>query len=86
MSGRRLAGEAVPIERDNGVLSASTALFRFLTAIKSAGDICSEITGMTLGYRFSSSLSDTLEPYWLIHTDTGLYYVNAINGETNRVS
>jgi hypothetical protein len=84
VSGRRLAGAVSPVEREGEEISAATALFRFLSGIKEAGDIRSEVSAMTLGYRFSSSLADTLEPFWLISTDTGMYYVNGITGETNR--
>ena len=59
------------------------ALMRFLGLTREKGHICSELRGLELCYAFSASASGegSLTPAWLIVTDTGEFYINAITGK-----
>ena len=60
-----------------------TALKRVLGLTREKGHICSELRGLELCYAFSASASGegSLTPTWLIVTDTGEFYINAITGK-----
>lgn len=64
------------------LISAPTALVRFLSLMSSGGYICTRIENMDICYFMSVSTSGlcTLSPVWQIYTDAGLFYINAVTG------
>ena len=85
ISGQRLMGTPQPSSEKSEFLTVPTALLRFLNGITDLGDICSEITAMTPGYRLTVSADATrLIPVWYVTTDTGAYSLNALTGALER--
>ena len=72
----------VTSETDTSVIDVPTALMRFLELTREKGHICSELRGLELCYAFSASASGegSLTPTWLVVTDTGEFYINALTG------
>jgi hypothetical protein len=72
----------VTSETDSSVIDVPTALMRFLELTREKGHICSELRGLELCYAFSASASGegSLTPTWLVVTDTGEFYINALTG------
>ncbi|MBO4331240.1 MAG: hypothetical protein J5827_04110 [Oscillospiraceae bacterium] len=64
------------------LISAPTALVRFLSLMSSGGYICTQIEAMDICYFMSVSTSGlcTLQPVWQIYTDAGTFYINAVSG------
>lgn len=86
ISGQRLMGTPQPSVEKNELISVPTALLRFLNGITDLGDICSEITATTPGYRLTVSGDTTwLIPVWYVITDTGAYSLNAVTGVLERI-
>ena len=67
---------------ETSVYSAPTVLMRFLAEVRENGTVCSEVERLELGYSMAASAAGegSLTPYWLIITDAGQYYVNAMTG------
>lgn len=87
---RRLNGTPQP-EAGPETMTVATALMRFLDHIKTSGDICSAITGVTAGYLFESQNDPGhLIPAWRISAEAGAevhtYYINAQTGEVRSES
>ncbi len=83
--GRRLVG--APAENaGRKTLDVPTALFNFFNGLKTLGDVCSRIDGITQGY-VASALSGSMEltPVWRITTDTGAYQLDLVSGGLTRV-
>lgn len=74
--------DLVTSETQTSVIDVPTALMRFLELTREKGHICSELRGLELCYAFSASASGegSLTPTWLVVTDTGEFYINAITG------
>ena len=74
--------DTVASETQTSVIDVPTALMRFLELTREKGHICSELRGLELCYAFSASASGegSLTPTWLVVTDTGEFYINAITG------
>lgn len=86
IAGQRLMGVPQTGADKSELISAPTALLRFLNGITDLGDICSEITAMTPGYQLTASADATrLIPVWCVTTDTGAYSLNALTGVLERV-
>lgn len=81
LSGRWLTGTAERAAGEN-LLTASTALSRFLEALNKEGYVCSGITEMYAGYAAGGTGLVTLTPAWYIETDTWpwRYAVDAVTG------
>ena len=80
MEGICLAGASSPAA-GQGLLSTPTVLLRFLAGLNEGGYVCSRIDGMEAGYLAGGSgRSAQLAPVWLIATDTGDFYVDAVSG------
>ena len=79
--GQRLMGTPEP-EAGTEPLDVATILLRFLSGVQDGGYVCSEIVSMTAGYEvtLSSTGSATLEPVWLITTNTVPFYVDGTEG------
>jgi len=77
-SGRMLSGGQAQAYGGE-LLSASTALSRFLEGLKRGGYACSQIREMRAGYVMTGGETVTLTPAWLLETDTDPWYfaVNA---------
>ena len=75
--------DLVTAETETSLIDVPTALMRFLGLTREKGHICSELRGLELCYAFSASASGegSLTPAWLIVTDTGEFYINAITGK-----
>ena len=75
--------DLVTAETETSLIDVPTALMRFLGLTREKGHICSELRGLELCYAFSASASGegSLTPTWLIVTDTGEFYINAITGK-----
>lgn len=85
IAGQRLMGTPQPNAEKSELITAATALLRFLNGINGLGDICSEITSMTPGYRLDVSADATgLTPVWYVITDTGAYSLDALTGALER--
>ncbi len=82
-SGRCILGET-PVRSGDTPLSTSTLLLNFLNEVKAGGDLCTEITALDYGYRFSGSYGSTLTPVLRISTNIGDYFVNASVASVNR--
>ena len=89
LAGGVVAGGAEPLAmttqetiRTVAVSGVPTALMRFLELTREKGHICSELRGLELCYAFSASASGegSLTPTWLVVTDTGEFYINALTG------
>lgn len=74
--------DTVTSETETSVIDVPTALMRFLELTREKGHICSELRGLELCYSFTASASGegSLTPTWLVITDTGQFYINAITG------
>lgn len=79
--GQRLMGAPEPKAGDEP-LDVATVLLRFLSGVRDGGYVCSRIEDMTAGYEvtMSSTGSATLEPVWLITTNTVAFYVDGTDG------
>lgn len=85
IAGQRLMGTPQAGTDKSELISAPTALLRFLNGITDLGDICSEITAMTPGYQLTASADATrLIPVWCVTTDTGAYSLNTLTGVLER--
>jgi hypothetical protein len=85
ITGQRLMGTPQPSAERAELISASTALLRFLQEITALGDLCSEITAMTAGYRLTTTTEGArLVPVWYVTTDTGAYSLDALTGALER--
>lgn len=85
INGQRLMGTPQPSAEKSELITVPTALLRFLDGITGLGDICSEITAMTPGYRLTVSADATqLIPVWYVTTDTGAYSLDALTGALER--
>lgn len=60
-------GEEVPADPGREVMTASTALVRFLEALKQEGYLCTQVTEMYPAVRTGADGSPT--PVWIIGTD-----------------
>ena len=60
-------GEAAPTDPGREVMTASTALVRFLEALKQEGYLCTQVTGMHPAVRTDEE-GNTI-PVWIIGTD-----------------
>jgi hypothetical protein len=85
ITGQRLMGTPQPVAERAELISVPTALLCFLQGITTLGDLCSEITAMTAGYRLTTTAEATrLIPVWYVTTDTGAYSLNALTGALER--
>lgn len=84
VSGRLLLGRLSAEPEETKPVSVSTGLMAFLGFIVDSGDICREIVAMTPVYRASGD-PVRLTPAWLIQTDAGGYFVDALSAEVSRV-
>ena len=93
----RLTGlEGVLLAADPGQAAAGqgaaitlpTALLRFLDAVLTSGEVCSQVTSMQPGYLLEQSFSGSVSlcPAWLISSNTADYYLDAVTGELTRVA
>lgn len=86
-AGRRLYGTPV---RDTGraCIDRATALIDFYNGLNRMGDVCSRVDAITPGYLSAASLDKvmTLSPVWRVSTDTGLYQLDLVSGELERLS
>ena len=75
--GRHITG-IEPVGDDTGMLSAPTALLRFLAAVKRGDVECENILGIEPGYqhRIVGSLGEGLAPAWRIDADSGQYIID----------
>lgn len=80
-SGRLYLGK--PTSEQEGTVSVSTALMAFLNFVVENGDVCGEITDMAPVYRAEGD-PVRLTTAWLIRTDTGGYFVDAVSTEVSR--
>lgn len=84
VSGWLHLGKLTAEQEENSPISVSTGLMAFFGFVVDNGDVCREIVSMTSVYRAAGG-SARLTPTWLIRTDTGGYFVDAINAEVSRV-
>lgn len=62
-------------------MTAPTALMRFLDYIQTHGNLCTEVTEITAGYRLETQTEPArLAAGWEIVTDVGRYYVDGSSG------
>lgn len=80
-SGRLYLGK--PAAEQEETVSVSTALVAFLNFVVENGDVCGEITDMAPVYRAGGD-PVRLTTAWLIRTDTGGYFVDAVTTEVSR--
>lgn len=80
-SGRLYLGKAT--EEQEETVSVSTALMAFLNFVVENGDVCGEILDMSPVYRAGGD-PVRLTTAWLIRTDTGSYFVDAVSTEVSR--
>lgn len=76
------------LSEDNGeILSLPTVLMHFLDGVMESGDVCSAVLTVESGYLQSQSFSGaiSLQPVWMISTNTTDYYVNGVTGDVSRV-
>lgn len=83
VSGRLFLGKLSADGEEGEPISVSTGIMAFLGFIVDNGDVCREIVGMTPVYRASGD-PVRLTPAWLIQTDTGGYFVDALTAEVSR--
>lgn len=83
VSGRLFLGRLTAEPEEDAPLSVPTALISFYNFAVDNGDVCREIVSMAPVYR---AVGDPvrLSPAWLIRTDTGGYFVDAVTAEVNR--
>lgn len=83
VSGRLFLGKPTDEQEEKEPASVSTALIAFFNFVVENGDVCREIANMTPVYR---AVGDQvrLAPAWLIRTDTGSYFVDAVTAEVSR--
>ena len=86
LSGTLLISDLIT-EEPAQTLSLPTGLMRFLDGILASGDVCSSIRSMTPGYfTIQSYTSDVrMTPMWLISTNAGDYFLDAVSGALTRV-
>ena len=82
-----LISGTVPFQREaerstEGVMSAATALGRFLEQVRREGIVCSRLEEISPVYLMSVPVSgeSSLIPLWRIRTDTGTFFLNALTG------
>lgn len=65
------------------ILTAATALMRFLTYVDEVDYACSKIVSIQVGYFMSGIVpgEGKLTPIWLISTDNDNFFVNAVTGD-----
>lgn len=81
VTGRRPTGiKEAPQDR---LRDLPTALLGFLTFTRAGGADCTELISVAAAYRLTvSAFGDgTLSPGWLITTDAGVYFIDALMGE-----
>ena len=63
-------------------IDVPTTLMRFLSLVNSGGHVCSSVNSLELVYTMSASAAGTarLVPVWLIATDSGSFYIDAVTG------
>jgi len=78
---------SIPFQKESersteGVMSAATALGRFLDQVRREGIVCSRLEEISSVYLMSVPVSGecTLTPLWRIRTDTGTFYLHAVTG------
>jgi len=83
ISGYRPFGDVKQSDSADPPLDIYTVLLRFLSVIRSEGEVGRELTEVELGYKLVSSLSgeSLLTPVWHFVTDTGEYYIDGLTGE-----
>jgi hypothetical protein len=59
--------------------SCATSLMAFLNEVKNDRISCTQITGVSPGY-YLEAPSDSMVAVWSVHTETGVYYVDAVTG------
>lgn len=81
ISGRRVSG-TVRSGADETV-SLPTALMSWLDHMLEQGAVCKQILGVECGYSvsFTAGAELSLNPVWIVDTDTGRFYVNAVTAE-----
>lgn len=86
VSGTLLVVTALPSGDGGASLDPPTALIRFLDSILTLGDVCSAITDLRPGYRFTQSSGGAirLTPMWLVSTNIADYYLDGLTGELSR--
>lgn len=82
-SGRLYLGKPEAEPEEGEPVSVSTALMAFLNFVVDNGDVCGEITSMSPVYRAGGD-PVRLTTAWLIRTDTGGYFVDAVSTEVSR--
>ena len=67
-------------------ITLPTALLRFLDAVLTSGEVCSQITSMQPGYLLEQSFSGSVSlcPAWLISSNTADYYLDGVTGALTR--
>lgn len=83
VSGRLFLGKLTSEPEENEPVSVSTGLIALLGFIVDNGDVCREIVDMTPAYRAGGD-PVRLTPVWLVRTDTGSYFVDAVTAEVSR--
>ena len=86
-TGRRLNG--TPEKNDSlQSVTVATALMKFHTGMKRSGDVYTQITEITPGYVFGSTLSEMvpLVPVWRISTDIGTFQLDITSGTAGRIT
>lgn len=82
-SGRLYLGRPTAEQEEGQPASVSTALMAFLNFVVDNGDVCGEITDMAPVYRAGGD-PVRLTTAWLIRTDTGGYFVDAVSTVVSR--
>jgi len=73
------------VSTSENLLSATTALVRFLDHRRDTGIVCRQVDAVTCIYQLqSTSSSRQLIPLWLVETDTHAYLVDCITGQVLR--
>lgn len=85
IAGSRLFGTPA---RDSGggeTMDVPTALVRFMSAMREAGHVFTEVERMELGYLTSGSGRRLqLTPTWRFTTDAGSFFMSALTGDLNQ--
>lgn len=84
LSGRWLLGTGETAAAGE-IVTSSTALARFLTALNEGGYVCSQITDLYAGYTASGTGTVNLTPAWFIETDVWPRYF-VVDGVTGTVT
>ena len=81
-------GQTSAVGDTGEAITLPTALLRFLDGVLTSGEVSTAIESMQAGYLASQSFSGSisLNPTWLIRSDTADYYLSAVTGELTRVS